>query len=52
MQESADFISFMDLDDIIFPRIAGTYSDEFRELFLMNKIDPIYDENGDEIGQN
>ena len=32
-QESVEFISFVDLDDILLPR-ADSYFDEFNQLFL------------------
>ncbi|CAI4221236.1 unnamed protein product [Auanema sp. JU1783] len=32
-KESADFISFMDLDDILIPRLGSNYFEEFTSLF-------------------
>ncbi|WKX89555.1 hypothetical protein Q1695_008876 [Nippostrongylus brasiliensis] len=32
-KESASYIAFMDLDDVLIPRLAGTYLDEFTHLF-------------------
>lgn len=37
-KESAEFISFMDLDDILIPRLAGTYKEEFELLFNMEEF--------------
>jgi hypothetical protein len=31
LQESAEFITFVDLDDILIPRIGATYAEEFSQ---------------------
>ncbi|CCD64331.2 Glycosyltransferase family 92 protein [Caenorhabditis elegans] len=35
-KESARFISFVDLDDVLIPRLAPTYVEEFQQLFDRN----------------
>ncbi|KIH50032.1 hypothetical protein ANCDUO_19892, partial [Ancylostoma duodenale] len=32
-KESASYIAFVDLDDVLIPRLAGSYLDEFAHLF-------------------
>ncbi|VDN19411.1 unnamed protein product [Cylicostephanus goldi] len=32
-KESANYVSFVDLDDVLIPRLAGNYLDEFAHLF-------------------